>query len=685
MHKRTDRIIGLSRATRFTLGLLIALLTGCAAEGFDSSFAPTGAKGVEDEFGRSVYLDEECGGRDSPDYPDFYQNALFRAGIMAEGKLWLVDGSHLWSAMPGTSPASDTAVKLELAFIGHGNGIAAGDNFLAVSLVDGGVVVYPEFDLHQPVYLANVTLAIDVDAQGTMLAVAAGDEGLLLFDLLNPAAPIERQRYSVNGFASGTRFGVAADKNILYFSACRVVGYLDLAADEPAPIISDVLMHTNAKDAHGDGRRMAVANNGGGVWFFDMATMNTTVSVYEIPDPNFYANATYVHNEYAYVAAGNREIVALWLFGDYGLPEPRVAMPKDPLGITFADDIVYGFGNFRDVGERTVVRTTGLDDTFASARAFQAGLLNWVEPNGYALHFTDAENEWLVRREVGGYRVYQAAAVASHWTLQPDLRFYARLGTYSVTVTADSIVRVMADGATESTEKGEWLDPFPPRAFVQIDDGRVVTIRSPDVSLPDKTYVIEEAPVEGESNRFGYSQNPGYLCGFANKMEQGGLSKTVIKGAHKSDNAHLDWCSRLVDPFIAGNRPGEDSGFLAASCVGSNCITAAIYESGVIGVIPLSEDDWLVLVDDRSAYTTSILRTAMGPAPGFVLESSLDVIGSTGVVFVAHEKQRYVRFGRAEGWKRLDDGTMRVWMADGSTFTYDPERNLTFNTIAAID
>ncbi len=238
----------LAKTRRVILPALAVMFMACAgADGFDSDFAPTGARGTTDEFGRQIYLDEECGGTDDPDYTDYFQNALLRDGHVHDGKIWLVDGTHLWSAELADEVTQDTRMRLEKSFIGHGNAVAATDRFLAIALVEQGLTIYPDYNFSKPVRLKDAERILDVDAKDGILAVAAGSQGLLIYDMNDPVAPVLTATLKTGGYASGARWG---EDKILYFSACSVIGAVDFTVEPLAPRISPKLEHPRRRRAN---------------------------------------------------------------------------------------------------------------------------------------------------------------------------------------------------------------------------------------------------------------------------------------------------------------------------------------------------------------------------------------------------------------------------------------------------
>ncbi len=656
------------------------LLAAACAGGPTTDFAPTGAKGVTDEFGRTIFSDEECGRLTDHDYTDYFQNALFRDGAVFNDRLWLVDGAHLWSGpLPEDEADPDVGrthpFRLEVPWLGHGNGIDANADFIVVAGMENGLIVFPEGDVGQGYYASALSRAVDVAVQDHLVAVAAGFDGLLLFDFSDPWWPSEITAVAVDGYVSGVRTrGLGAGMTRIYYSACTRVGYLDVNDQGAVEYLqqSPELDHPNAKDAHGNGDSLVVANNGGGVWFFEPVTLGTW-QTYEITDPNFYANSVQVRDENAYVAAGNREILVLAV--DWEAPEVETRYPKDPIGILVADETVYGFGNFRDIGERTIVRMPTLDRAGSAWERgeFIAGLPEWKEPRAFATMTTAVVNgqivDRLVRREGTWYGVYEAAATETSWRRLENLRFFGRAGTYAIEVTADNVLRAWPAGGTESVQlatfsessRNRWIRTVGDAVFVRgSHEGKSVHAVSPDgwesspaVNLPDLESDLLTTPQGGADRPVLDLAGIGSGCTFKNPTELAGASKTVLRGGHlNKEGEGFAWCSRLVDPWLGGRRPGDDLA-TRVSIFGPGLETDIQLDlplSGVAGLLPVTGGAWYVLSDDRASFTTSIVH-----------------MDQEGI-----ERRRTVWMGSPAGWSVRDGSRLHVWMQSGADYLYEP-------------
>ena len=663
----------------FPLRCLLLLLATAGILACTSDFAPTGAKGGNDAFGRMLYMDEECGALDDPDYPGFFANAMFRDGAIARGRMWMVDGSHLWSLPMGTPGFPD--IKLEKAFVGHGNAVAADDNLIALALVDGGVMIFPDHDLDVPIALGT-TRAIDVALDDNLLAVADGAQGIHLYDVADPWWPTPLTTITVPGYAAGVRWQQVGTQRELYFAACSHVGRILFEGDDPVRHqISDRLPHTNAKDAHGDGTWLLAANNGSGVWFLPLPTLDEWTR-YDMEDPNFYANSVQVVGEMAYIAAGNREILALRTdFPARPIQDPP-AFQRDPLSILVDGDDVYGFGNFRDVGERTVVRTNTIHTRDDRAR-FAMGMTSWTEPRPYfdvTTHYAGVPTgdvERLYWWTPNGGQMYESALTEPVWRVLPGLAFEGSAGDYAVTVTSDGHVRVTASGATTSEILfenlgtgyllGGWAADGEHSFMLGAPDGSVHLYRY-DEGLGWRSFQTHSDIAPSPHNWTFKDGRPtqrstpsGELCRFPTRQEEGGRSRNVLHG----EGSHPEWgdyrwCSRLVDPHMAGRRPDDDygariheasanTGWVTVDDDGEVDPYVHLWESGVTQVVPVSAG-WLGLVDDRKAVTASVVLW--------------DPQGQ--------EIRRFTRLGKPLGWRpNEDDEQVRVWLADGSAFTLD--------------
>ncbi len=674
------------------IALLFATLVGCLETEPESTHAPTGAKGVRDEFGRLTFVDEECGRTDSDDYGAYFQNALFRDGSVARDRLWMVDGTHIWAAPLHPDPFVDVQPVLEAPFVGPGNAVAATEEWLAIALVNEGAVVFPSYRFEDPVSLPEIRRALDVAAVDQLLAVAAGDDGVLVYSLDDPAHPTLRSRIEVDGYASGVRWRKAEQGvSELFFAACSRVGVARVAHDGGVleEYVSTELAHRNAKDAHGNGENLIAANNGGGVWYFSREGMEH-FDTYELSDVDFYANSVAV-DDAAYVAAGNRELLALSTSSASNLRSNR----RDPLAVLVEGDLVYGFGNFRDIGERTVIRAEKLSrvpDRVEFGEGFpvmvEAAFADLVAVPAGDGEEDQQQRERLTIRKKGEKRVYEAASTEDTWRLVPDLQYYGRSGTYTVTQASDGMIYLQADGATSATSIPTG---FPPEIFEEL--GFSLDVRALDGFI---LYGIRFPGADGNSawvltetgGRFeGLDQeDPGqalpslpldafhvfngqlfsetelgrwFGCVFVNEFEEAGVSRRVRHGVvNYPDGEAIYWCSRQIDPHLGWRRPLNDVGaqvfrcFLAVRCEevlalrDSGLVSVARYGNGLLG-----------LVDDRIAFTT-----------GLVYWADSESEASSGSL---SEVWRHVQLGRPAGWK-VEGEDVRVWMTDGSVYSYRP-------------
>lgn len=624
---------------------VVALLAGCGRNSSASAAAysaVTGAKAVVDEFGQYVEVDEECGGTDLPEYADHFQNAMYRDGDIAGGRLWMVDGSHLWSAPAPVTPDSDVRPEIEVPFVGIANAVAAGENFVAVATLDQGVRLFAGYDFAQGVRLGDDvrTLDVDVSADGMLLAVAAGKKGIVVYDVTDPYHPLKIERFETEGFVSGVRWGVDEDdKPFLYWAACSHGGFVDFKTPH-GPQMNDMAFgHPNVKDAHGDGDTFVVANNGGGVEFFEMSTLRAWRG-YDIDDPLFYANAVFVSGPFAFVAAGNREMLAL-LLSD---AQPAGELTRDPISILVDENTVYGFGNFREVGERTVVRAPRIVRP-EEADAFAEGYPSWTEPKANALRSGDATHEYLARRAPGGYEVFRAAFTESTWTRLDGYRFFAYAGTYAVSVTADGWVKAFAPGMTEPAALGKWYSPFPNDGHAELFDGAVVVYFHGDKRR--REYAWDPAFLSQP-----LAEPPAILCDLPAAKATEDSFGFYYHGVNR-DAVTVRWCSRLVDPFVPVYRPEGDLGTRVRIYADGVTADVRLPVSGVAKVIAPGPKTLYTMIDDRIAFTTSLV--------------AWDVAGGG----VPRERSRYVRFGRPSNWLPMADGKVRVWLTDGAMFTYD--------------
>lgn len=675
------------RLNRWVLVTLCILLSCNETE--DSGFAPTGAKGTTNEFGEVIYVDEECGGRDSAMYPETFQNALFRDGAVEGDRLWLVDGSHLW-AVDGLAVTPETlqagrgapTPKVIFPFAGHANAVTTGDNFVAVALVDRGVLILPGGDPRQVIYLQDTARAMDVAARGTLLAVGAGGDGVMVYDLANPKNPLPLFSSAVTGYVAGVEWARESAGPMLYYAACSQIGRFDFQNGfNPAGWASTTLWHRNAKDIAAKGNNVFVANNGEGIWFY-----NAQFELYleqEPEDPNFYANAVAIDAKTVYLAAGNRELTAYRLWGTQ-----LTSVPRDPIGVLAYDNMVYGFGNFRDVGERTVIRSRTIDSS--SIAEFEHGLPDLTEP--YYLQPATAltqSGEMVYRISTvvdGANRVYERMLTDASWRLVPNLKFFGNAGRYAVAVSSDNELRVYLPDQIEpvftnrdsviSTTGSEMLAQYRYRTF---DTGLIVSLFysgvRQDILYSPSTYSADWvasgleriADLDASTlnatgmtvNYLGYPKDGSAIVPLWTELTSTGEdAHSLIVGSRATESGSIDWVSSqftlksrkkefsLQDDILDGNAK-EPLG-VGAIISGCDACGRLIRQGGLIDVLPWG-DGAILMFDERRAGTTALV----------FLDGT------------AREKQRWIHFGRPSGLTR-DGSTVRAWFADGSSFRFDP-------------
>jgi hypothetical protein len=651
--------------------LTIATLCVIAACGDEASYAPTGAKRITDDFGNAVYVDEECGDPDAPAYADAFQNALFRDGAIYGHDLWLVDGAHVWRAsLDGTYafPAEGTdgtlrngkpTPRLTVPFAGHTNAITAGDGFVAAALVERGVAVYPGGDVSHPVFLTEPFQAVDVDARGSLLAV--GDRNAVwVYDLATPANPLPLYHQKVNGAVVGVAWRQGT-LPILYYAACSYIGRFDFRPGFSTPdyLESEQLGHRNAKDIaatsviEGDGNVVLVANNGAGFWGF--TTYLAGRYQYDQSDPDYYANAVAIGSEGFYLAAGNQQLEAITFDG-----RARSSYARDPLGVLVDRDVVYGFGNFREVGERTVVRAP---EMYGNDRTtFNTGYAPFAEP-GYV---QPAEVPSTGARRVslfadGEHRVYERAATEAAWRRVPGLQFYGNAGTFTVEVGADNVAMARWGPATDAAAKvfdlnltrqfDAWhLQTFDRGLLMSVDvpsgratdffglgtSGAEVALQNLEpAGLPAASIVWARFDAKGAFEKVGH-----LVDAYLNVQGHDDPYLRLIGGARTVADCTVTWFSRQLE---------IDAGKLDALTALDFCGAPVNLPIGGIIDVQLGGDGWLLLQDNRKANTAAVI---------FLDDRS-------------RETRRWVLFGRPSGFT-YEHGYPRVWFADGSSFAFDP-------------
>ncbi|MDX2472130.1 MAG: hypothetical protein QNL91_00320, partial [Candidatus Krumholzibacteria bacterium] len=164
---------------------------------------------------------------------------------------------EIGSYVPGFT-ALGLAVQGHLAFVGFGT--------------SGGVHIVDVSNPALPTLVAALTTntgdARTVDVAGDHLYVAAGNVGMVVFDISTPTSPVEVGKVSVNGSVNA----VAVQGNRLVFSADGLGLVVCDVTDPTKPVATSTIpLPGTQRHVSLDGNRAFVANDGTGIYAFDIS------------------------------------------------------------------------------------------------------------------------------------------------------------------------------------------------------------------------------------------------------------------------------------------------------------------------------------------------------------------------------------------------------------------------------
>lgn len=608
--------------------------------------APTGAKVEINEYGEAVILDEECGGIDSLGYRDYFQSAMFRdaalGGPVSQPVLYAVDGAHLWrAAVSGTTVLEP---QIWQRFVGRATAVQATTDAVIIGTIDGDIITYS----HDGVRAAEEDIGdsiLDMAVSSRYLVIAAGRSGLISLDLaaLNAGNDAFRDQVEVDYFAAGIRFAgeITGDAGVSQFAyaACRTAGGVFVDPDGAFVNLGSTqdLIHHNAKDAVlGGGLHLAIANNGLGLWFMHVGDGPYDESFKQVLDldPAFYANSVVLNQAQTqvYLAAGNQSL-QMHAFDVPDPPPPPPPVRRDPIDVEYVWPVstearVVGLGNFRQVGERTILwADTGLQSV-DEVRERGAGWLS-------AASAADASGEagWLLSRpDATGFVTYFLPATAqsqpAHWRrLYGGLHVRLDDGLLTTTETSQPVISqylfwqnqdgtspvgliAYGRGPSDSYERTLTVFEAPPELLTGPLSPWILYQDVPD-ALPGSLTPVDLGTVVPRS-----SMERSAPCGLAPAPRGPSFLERTGYGSVEHGDHYLVWCTRKDDPWVPGRVPERDSGTLLYACQTPKSLNAlpvcerlaVLTESQIVQMWPAADGTYWALSDDRRAYAYSWLQ-----------------------------------------------------------------------------
>jgi hypothetical protein len=289
---------------------------GESERGAPTEPAPTGMqwKPIETDegCGRSglswVLVDEVCGDGEGMSDPHSLETPMFRDGAIVGNHLLTVDATHLWSldlASPG-APAR----KALVTGLGQPLAVAARGTDLLVAAGLDGLVVVDALDPSAPRRSAGLTLpapAFDLALDQGEAFVAIGAAGLAVANVAG-AAPTLARTIAVPGSLSA---GVALDEDHAYVAGCTTFSIVDrktgaLKSQQWIPAFSGPRLVAPAKDVALVGSVAFVAAGTLGAVTIDVSNPAApqVLGSCRVDDPSFYASGVRAEGTNVFVAGG---------------------------------------------------------------------------------------------------------------------------------------------------------------------------------------------------------------------------------------------------------------------------------------------------------------------------------------------------------------------------------------------
>jgi hypothetical protein len=223
----------------------------------------------------------------------------------------MVDGSLLWTVDirdPG-QPERRSLKRLP----GHPLQVAMSrDGHLLVAAGEAGLLVFDVDDATAPrqvgaLDLPGMALDVAVAGSGDLALVTAGRDGLFVVDIGVPERPEALSKIMLPGFA----YAVDAEQEMVYVASCTTLNIVKLTDPRnPEHVGAFWVPRGHAKDVDAVGTEVYVAG-GEALFGYDASDPEWVIwkGYYAEPDvPGFYVNAVTVRDGIAYIAAGDESV-----------------------------------------------------------------------------------------------------------------------------------------------------------------------------------------------------------------------------------------------------------------------------------------------------------------------------------------------------------------------------------------
>lgn len=272
--------------------------------------APTGSKwevrDEEDACGRTrrtwVLVDEVCAGTRSRTYLDHFRAPMFRDGIRIGEVLYAVDGTQLWAM-----DADDYERFALTAVPGHPLALASHRDRLLVAAGDAGVLLLDVSDPARPRIIDQAHLegpAMGARVDGDVAWIATGDEGFVALELTKSGFG---QRSAVAGPPGDFVAAVEVREDTAFVAACDSFAVVDPVTDEVLGTTwFDESLEIPARDVTVVGGVAFVAAGREGVVSVDVSEPHNPrlIGSCRVNDEAYYASAVRTDGKHLYVAGG---------------------------------------------------------------------------------------------------------------------------------------------------------------------------------------------------------------------------------------------------------------------------------------------------------------------------------------------------------------------------------------------
>lgn len=195
------------------------------------------------------------------------------------------------------NPSNPHLVTQTVSFLG-GRRIALSDSF---GYVAGAGKIFDLSEPEQPIELNGSFFGSDAVTVGTYLYTAAGSQGLLVYDILEPASPTQIGHYDTSGGA----YHIAVDNNIAFLATDFAGLYIVNISNPTTPTLETIYTSSSYNDvAAKDGYAYVIVNDA--LRILDVSEPSEPVEVSAVLINN--ASQVTLKEQYVYVIDGSNNL-----------------------------------------------------------------------------------------------------------------------------------------------------------------------------------------------------------------------------------------------------------------------------------------------------------------------------------------------------------------------------------------